>query len=122
MTGALRHIAINADDVERARIFYEKVFGWSFHPWGPPDFFTAQTSGGVAAAVHKRREIIPGVKATAYECTIGVDNLASTLADILVAGGRLVAGPFTIPTVGELAFFQDTEGNIAGVMQYEAGA
>jgi hypothetical protein len=24
----------------------------------------------------------------------------------------------TIPTVGDLAFFEDTEGNVAGVMQY----
>jgi predicted enzyme related to lactoylglutathione lyase len=37
-------------------------------------------------------------------------------------GGRVVAGPYTIPTVGQLAFFQDSEGNIAGVMQYENGA
>jgi hypothetical protein len=120
MAGALRHIAINADDVGRAKTFYETVFGWTFQPWGPPDFFNAQTPAGVAAAVQKRREIVPGVKATAYECTIGVADLAQTLADIVAAGGRVVAGPFTIPTVGELAFFQDTEGNIAGVMQYES--
>ena len=122
MTGTVRHIAINADDVGRAKAFYEAVFGWTFQPWGPPDFFNAQTPSGVMAAVQKRREIVDGVKATAYECTIGVDDLARTLADIEAVGGRVVAGPFDIPTVGRLAFFQDTEGNIAGVMQYEAGA
>jgi uncharacterized protein len=122
MTGALRHIAINADDVGRAKAFYEAVFGWSFQPWGPPDFYNALTPGGVMAAVQKRREIVPGVRMTAYECTIGVDNLAETLAAIAAAGGRVVAGPFTIPTVGKLAFFQDPEGNIAGAMQYESRA
>ena len=122
MSGELRHIAINADDVGRAKAFYEVVFGWKFQPWGPPDFFNAQTPGGLMAAVQKRREIVPGVKATAYECTMGVANLAETLEAIAGAGGRVVAGPYTIPTVGELAFFQDTEGNIAGVMQYETGA
>ncbi|MBV8684071.1 MAG: VOC family protein [Caulobacteraceae bacterium] len=121
MSGELRHIAINADDVDRAKAFYEAVFGWNFQAWGPPDFFNAQTPGGVFAAVQKRREIVPGVKATAYECTIGVADLAATLEGIAAAGGSVVAGPFTIPTVGELAFFRDTEGNIAGVMQYEDG-
>ena len=122
MSGQLRHIAINADDVGRAKAFYEAAFGWEFQAWGPPDFFNARTPGGVFAAVQKRREIVPGVKATAYECTIGVEDLVRTLEGIAAAGGRVVAGPYTIPTVGELAFFQDTEGNIAGVMQYEAGA
>ena len=117
-----RSIAINADDVGRAKAFYEAVFGWSFQPWGPPDFYNTLTPGGVMAAVQKRREIVPGVRMTAYECTIGVDNLAETLAAIAAAGGRVVAGPFTIPTVGELAFFQDPEGNIAGAMQYESPA
>jgi uncharacterized protein len=122
MSGALRHIAINADDVGRAKAFYETVFGWTFQAWGPPDFFNAQTPGGVFAAVQKRREIVPGVRLTAYECTIGVEDLSETLAAIATAGGRVVAGPFTIPTVGELAFFEDPEGNIAGAMQYESGA
>jgi uncharacterized protein len=37
MPGRLRHFAINADDVDRVRRFYETVPGWSFEPWGPPD-------------------------------------------------------------------------------------
>ena len=39
MTATLRHFAINADDVPRAKRFYEEVFGWSFTPWGPPNFY-----------------------------------------------------------------------------------
>ena len=32
------HCAIRADDLERAREFYQQVFGWRFEDWGPPDF------------------------------------------------------------------------------------
>ena len=39
MPATLRHFAINADDVQRAKAFYEKVFGWAFNPWGPPNFY-----------------------------------------------------------------------------------
>ncbi len=30
--GNVRHFAINADDLSRARRFYERVFGWTFDP------------------------------------------------------------------------------------------
>jgi len=39
----LAHFAINADDVPRAKKFYEKVFGWKFSAWGPPNFYQIQT-------------------------------------------------------------------------------
>ena len=35
-------------------------------------------------------------------------------------GGKILMPPFHIETVGDLIFFQDTEGNIAGAMQYES--
>jgi predicted enzyme related to lactoylglutathione lyase len=39
MPAKLCHFAINADDVQRARRFYESVFDWTFEPWGPPNFY-----------------------------------------------------------------------------------
>ena len=32
MPATLRHFAINADDVPRAKRFYEEVFGWTCTP------------------------------------------------------------------------------------------
>ena len=37
-THNIAHFDVAADDVERARRFYERVFGWRFEAWGPPDF------------------------------------------------------------------------------------
>jgi len=34
-------------------------------------------------------------------------------------GGKIVMPKFHIPTVGTLVFFEDTEGNVVGAMQYE---
>ena len=28
----------------RARDFYQKVFGWEFEPWGPPNFYLIKTA------------------------------------------------------------------------------
>ena len=36
MPNDVAHFAIHADDCQRAKRFYEEVFGWTFEPWGPP--------------------------------------------------------------------------------------
>ena len=61
MPAIFRHFAINADDVGRAKSFYENVFGWRFDPWGPPDFYQVKNAGGgLLGALQGRREIVPG--------------------------------------------------------------
>lgn len=121
MPDTLRHFAINCDNVERARAFYEEVFGWKFQPWGPPGFFNS-SSPGVMAAIQPRRELVPGVRMTGMECTFGVADIDATLAAIEASGGTVVMPKVTIPTVGTLIFFQDPEGNLLGAMQYDRPA
>ena len=64
MPNNVKHFAINADDVPRARAFYEKAFGWQFTPWGPPGFYLIRTGTkddpGVHGALQGRREIVAG--------------------------------------------------------------
>ncbi|MCW5759143.1 MAG: VOC family protein [Phenylobacterium sp.] len=119
MPATFRHFAINADDVPRARRYYEQVFGWSFRPWGPPGFYqTFDSGGGHLGALQGRRDI-GGQRMPGMELTFGVDDLEATMAAVEAAGGKILMQPFHIQGVGRLVFFQDTEGNIAGAMQYE---
>ena len=119
MPGTVRHVAINAAEVPRARAFYEKVFGWTFTPWGPPGFYNTPDAGpGVFGAVQGRRTI-EGREMPGLEITFGVDDLDATIAAIEANGGKLVMQPYLIETVGRLIFFEDSEGNIAGAMQYQ---
>ena len=121
MRGTLRHFAINADDLPRARRFYEAVFGWTYRPWGPPDFYQTSDAGeGVWGALQGRRDV-GGQRMPGMEITFGVDDIQETVKAIEAAGGKLLMQPFHIETVGHLVWFQDTEGNIAGAMQYESG-
>jgi predicted enzyme related to lactoylglutathione lyase len=121
-SGAIvRHFAINADDPPRVRAIYEAVFGWTFTPRGPPDFHQVRDVGdGVMGALQARRAI-GGERMPDIELTLGVADLEATVAAIEAYGGRLLAQPFRIEGVGELAFFRDSEGNIAGAMQYDEG-
>jgi uncharacterized protein len=122
----LAHFAINADDVVRARSFYESVFGWKFSAWGPPDFLQIETGDatepGVRGALQRRRALIPGVRTNAFEVTIAVPDIDAVAAAVTASGGRVIMGRTTIATVGHLIFFEDTEGNVAGAMQYDPEA
>ena len=124
MPNNVAHFAIHADDVERARAFYEGVFGWRFEAWGPPDFFLIHTGTeddpGILGALQKRREPVEGKGVVSYECTVSVESVDEIAAAVEKHGGRVVMPKTTIPTVGTLIQFEDTEGNVAGAMRYDA--
>ena len=123
MSNDVQFFAINADDVPRARQFYTTVFGWDFQPWGPPGFYLIATgqepAGSHSGGLQERRELVPGQKMTGFECTITVENIDQAIHAIEANGGRLATPKFHIPTVGTCAYFQDTEGNVAGICQRE---
>jgi len=116
------HFAVHAEDVERARRFYEGVFGWRFTPWGPPGFYLIETgtkeTPGIHGALQQRREPVSGSGVVGYECSIVVDDLPAVRAAVVEHGGTLVMEPTEIPTVGTLIQFRDTEGNVACAIDY----
>ena len=122
MPATLRHFAINADDVQRAKAFYETVFGWGFTPWGPPNFYQVFNAGaGVVGALQERRELAEGKRVTAFETTFQVENIRAVLKVVAASGGRVLMQPYLIEGVGEIGYFEDPEGNVCGVAQYLPG-
>lgn len=117
----VRHFAINADNIARATKFYEHVFAWRFSPWGPPGFFMIETGAADTPAIYGslqgRRALVPDTPMIGFECTIAVPDIRAAEQAILEAGGTIVMPITTIPTVGHLLWFRDTEGNVAGAMQ-----
>ncbi|MEO0651964.1 MAG: VOC family protein [Planctomycetota bacterium] len=122
MPNPIAHFAIAANDCQRAKTFYESVFGWTFEPWGPPNFWRIHTTpDGIHGALQERREPLQGSGSHGFECTIAVEDVQATVAAIESAGGKLTLPPFELEGVGTLAMFEDTEGNRVGAMQYVAG-
>jgi uncharacterized protein len=122
------HFSINADDVGRARDFYEAAFGWKFHAFGPPGFYMIEMTpidrppAPLLGSLQGRRPLVEGVPMHGYECSIAVADIDATIKAIENAGGKIVMPKCTLPGIGRLCFFQDTEGNIAGAMQYDPEA
>lgn len=121
----ITHFAINADDLPRARDFYEAVFGWEFSEWGPPGFLQIETGSRddfarVQGALQERRELVEGTPTVGFECTVAVDDVQAVVEAAVANGGRVLLEPTAIPDVGELAFVRDPEGNVVGAMRYDS--
>ena len=121
----LAHFAINTDDVEATRAFYEAVFGWKFKAYGPPGFYQIDMGAEAATvigALQQRRALVPGVQTHGYECTIAVASLEKTEVLLRKQGAKIVLERSTIPHVGHLLFFEDPGGNFVGAIEFDAGS
>ena len=123
MTSNVVHFAIHADDVERARRFYEAVFGWRFEAWGPPGFYNVETGTprrpGIHGALHARSEPLNGSGMRGFTCTIAVDDLDEIRDRVIANGGSVQHDEVEIPTVGRHVGLLDTEGNEFAAMVYD---
>jgi predicted enzyme related to lactoylglutathione lyase len=122
------HFEIHAENPERAIKFYTSVFGWNFQKWGEQEYWPIMTGGkdkpGVDGGLVKRRGPAPveGQAVNGFVCTADVPNLDEYLKKAVAAGGTIALPKMPIPTVGWLAYFKDTEGNIFGMMQSDPAA
>ena len=123
----LGHFAIECDDVERAKAFYEAVLGWTIKPWGPPNYYHITTGtperpgilGDLRERPHKLGGGAPSVGG--YICTIDVVSLNDVLAATEAHGGKLHSPPYLIEGIGAVAYIEDSEGNRVGLMEAVAG-
>ncbi|HET7134110.1 MAG TPA: VOC family protein [Gammaproteobacteria bacterium] len=124
MANSVVHFEIFASDVERARKFYERVFGWTFEVAGPPDFYLISTGdpkdpGLTHGLIAKRRGPSAEGSLNAFRVTIAVRSITQSMAAIEAAGGKLRSAATLVPDVGTVAEFADTEGNVACVMEHD---
>jgi hypothetical protein len=118
----LAHFSINADDCDRARAFYSAVFGWKFSAWGPPKFYQIEAPGSNVLGALQARRTFAGRTPIGFECTFAVPSIDACEKAVKANGGKVVLERSVIVGVGALMFFQDTEGNVFGAMQYDAAA
>ena len=122
------HFEIHAANPQRAIDFYSKVFGWQFSQWGTEQYWLVKTGEatepGIDGGLLLRRGDPPAAMAAvnAFVCTIGVADLDAMVAKLAGAGGSVALPKMPVPTVGWLAYGKDTEGNLFGMMQMDAGA
>jgi predicted enzyme related to lactoylglutathione lyase len=114
------HFEISADDPARAEKFYKDVFGWSTQNWGGPRDYRVVTTGaddepGINGGIFKRDG------PTNFVNTIEVPSLEEYVERVTAVGGKLAVPKTEIPGVGFLAYCNDTEGNVFGILEPHKG-
>ena len=123
MANPVVHFEIPADDVGRARSFYEKTFGWKIKafpmPPGSDEYYgvTAKDKGqGIDGGLMKRK--MPGQPFMNY---VSVKSIDEFIQRIEANGGSVVMPKMEIgPSMGWIAGFKDPEGNLMGLHQAPA--
>jgi predicted enzyme related to lactoylglutathione lyase len=72
-------------------------------------------------ALQERRQLVDGRRTNAFESSFQVEDIRATLAAVTAHGGKVLMQPYLIEGVGEVGYFEDTEGNVCGVAQYLPG-
>lgn len=118
------HFDITAENPERAKTFYEKLFNWKFQLLpGPGNYYLIETkdvqgntgvSGGMA-----KREDPKQVGTTNY---IGVASLDDAAKKTEQLGGKIIQPKQLLPGWGYLALATDTENNTFGLFQEDKNA
>lgn len=123
------HFEIQADDPARAIKFYETLFGWSFQKWDGPMPYWLVTTGpdgtpGINGGLHPRMgpKPQPEQAVIAFVCTMMVDSVDAYVTKATQAGAKICVPKMPIPGIGWLAYANDTEGNIFGMMQSDPAA
>jgi hypothetical protein len=118
MPNSIVHFEIPADDVPRAKKFYEKAFGWKISDPHKMGYFFVDTKKkkgeeGINGGLMQRK--MPGQPFTNY---LMVGAIEAACAKVETAGGTIVMPKTEIgQQMGWIAVFKDTEGNILGFYQ-----
>jgi predicted enzyme related to lactoylglutathione lyase len=119
----LIHFEIPAEDVEKLKAFYEKVFGWKIvQADSPIEYWVIQTvptdekgmlqHPGVNGGMYKR--MTPETKPVNY---FSVENIREYLEKIQKLGGKVTQDIQEVPEVGWIAAVEDPQGNAFALLQ-----
>jgi len=117
------HFEIPADDVEKLRKFYSKLFGWKIEKTpGPIEYWMIETvpvdkkgmpiRPGVNGGMMKRQQ--PEHKPVNY---IAVESVDEYTKKIKALGGTVLVPKMEVPGIGWWALALDPEGNQFAILQ-----
>jgi uncharacterized protein len=119
----VQHFEITADDINRAKKFYSKVFGWEMKSIPEMNYTMMHTGktdekgmineiGVINGGMMKRTNKIKNPV-----ITISVDNIKKSIKNVLENGGKLIIDKMPVGDMGFTAYIKDSEDNVIGLFQ-----
>lgn len=116
MSSPIVFFDIAGPDSDTLSSFYAALFDWEISP-----------DGSVSVDVKSATEVSPSLLGTIRKdpkekmLYIGVDNVATKLAQIVEHGGEIDQARFEVPGLVVLGLFRDPAGNRMGLVEMEDG-
>jgi predicted enzyme related to lactoylglutathione lyase len=123
MSGRVVHFEIPADDLNRARAFYESAFGWNLMSVPEMEYTMVNTTpsddqgrptepGSINGGMFLRQDPL-----TTPVVTIDVDDIDKAMETVGSLGGSTGRPRQAVGDMGFAAYFKDSEGNLIGLWQ-----
>ncbi|MGI9103384.1 MAG: VOC family protein [Terriglobales bacterium] len=100
----LDYVEFPATDLQKIKTFYNKVFGWKFEDYGTN--YTSFHDGRLAGGFSSNTAVVRG----GTLMVIYSEDLQTTYAKVIAAGGKIVKSTFEFPG-GRRFHFTDPSGN-----------
>lgn len=118
----ITHVELNSEIPESLGTFYSKVFGWIFQKkqtgaenyWFLFSGFSASEAGinaGIKPRAGTKLQWVP---------TIHVDSVDEALKKITAHGGKITHPKRPVTSTGFLAYCEDPEGNLFGILEKDS--
>lgn len=109
---SIAHFEIPADDIQRAKDFYSKLFGWKIEGVPNMDYMMIDVFGAPGGGLMKRMH--PGQQIMDY---IGVPSVDEYSAKVEKLGGKIIVPKKAVPGMGYFVICMDTENNSFGIWE-----
>lgn len=118
----VQHFEIPAENLDRAKRFYNSVFGWKLKDVPGMEYVMVDTVetdenrqpiGGTNGGILKKNKDF----ASMTSVTVTVRDVDETIENAVKSGGRLLKGKEKFLDIGLVAYVEDTEGNVVGIWQ-----
>ena len=103
----INYVEFPAKDIEAAKSFFTRVFGWTFMDYGPE--YTAFSGAGLDGGFYQSEAVVSTQTGSAL-IVFYSQSLEDTQSKIEQAGGSIIKPIFSFPG-GRRFHFADTNGN-----------
>ncbi len=111
------------EDLEEASRFYSELFDWDPEPLqiGPHSYVLFRNQGTPVAGAVYREQVAGEDTRGIWVPYFSIDNVASTVEQVVQSGGRVLASPQRILNRGTHAILAGPQGGIFGVLRSSSG-
>ena len=109
----IAHVEIPTTNLDKSKVFYNKVLGWDFKPFGN-GYLLFNNHKGTMVGLRKVDAVSSG-ETTVFH--VSIPDIDSILKRAKENGGAVKRNKTVIPAMGWYALFDDPDGNTIGLYQ-----